>query len=53
MLDTEIVYDCNACERFWLFKEYNTHYVKKQCKKDPNAFNHIEKIKLPISAADL
>lgn len=53
MLDTEIFFDCKTCDRFWLFKEYNQHYVKKACKKDPNAVNHVEKIKIPISAADL
>jgi hypothetical protein len=53
MLETEIVYDCKTCDRFWLFKEYSQHYSKKQCKKDASAFNHVEKIKLPISAADM
>lgn len=52
MLATEIQYDCNKCNRFWLFKDYKQHTERKQCKPDPSAPNHIDKIKVPISASE-
>jgi uncharacterized CHY-type Zn-finger protein len=45
MLDNEIMFDCGACNRFWLFKDFKSHTDKQQCIKDPKAVNHIDKIK--------
>jgi len=29
MLDTEIMYDCKNCDRFWLFKEFRQHTERR------------------------
>lgn len=52
MLETEILFDCDKCKRYWLFREYKQHTERRQCIADPNAPNNIEKIKQPITAAE-
>jgi len=49
LLDTEILFDCSKCSRFWLFKDFKEHTLRGQCKPDPSALNHIDKIRIPIS----
>jgi hypothetical protein len=49
MLDCDIMFDCNDCKRFWLFKEFKAHKQKGQCRPDPGAINHIDKIKIKLS----
>lgn len=52
MLDHDIMFDCNKCQRFWLFKDYKDHSKKGQCKLDPSAPNHIDKIKIKHSVSE-
>lgn len=52
MFETEVMFDCSKCKRFWLFKDFAAHTTKKQCILDPNAPNYIDKIKVKVSAAE-
>ena len=40
-----IRFNCDACQRHWLFPEFRVHKMRGHCVRDPNAENSIEKLK--------
>ena len=45
LLMNTIRFNCDACQRHWLFPEFRVHKMRGHCVKDPNAENSIEKLK--------
>ena len=46
LLDEFIFFDCAACKRFWLYRDFRTHASNGKCVMDPNAANNIDKLKI-------
>lgn len=37
-----IKFDCQKCQRYWSYDEYQMHQLRGNCRKDPYAPNQIE-----------
>ena len=45
LLMNTIRFNCEECNRHWLFPEFRVHKMRGMCVKDRNADNTIEKLK--------
>ena len=49
LLQKVFKFECKACTRYWSYDEFQTHKLKGNCKKDPNATNYVSKLALITS----
>ena len=45
LLMNTIRFNCDKCQRHWLFPEYRVHKMRGHCVPDPHAENSIQKLK--------
>lgn len=46
VLTKVLKFDCTSCQRYWSYEDFQTHKLKGNCKKDPNAVNNVSILKI-------